>query len=58
MVGGDCVGMVNACLVGGSVEVTKRGAFGFTASCVLVFKSTQEISRLVQRIAGMIVFGM
>lgn len=48
-VGGICVGTVRACLVGGSVEVTKRGARGVAVSCGRVDTSTHEVDRKISK---------
>ena len=44
-VGGICVGTVKACLVGGRVDVTKRGAAGVAVSLACVDTSTQDANR-------------
>jgi hypothetical protein len=43
-VGGICVGTVNACLVGGRVEVTKRGADGVAVSSGSVETLRQDVN--------------
>ena len=48
-VGGSSVGMVKACLVGGRVEVTKRGAAGVGVSCSSVDTFRQEDKVKVMR---------
>jgi hypothetical protein len=45
-VGGTRVGTVRACLVGGRVEVTKRGADGVAVSRFSVDIFTQEVRRI------------
>jgi hypothetical protein len=45
-VGGTRVGTIRACLVGGRVEVTKRGADGVAVSRFSVDIFTQEVRRI------------
>jgi hypothetical protein len=55
-VGGICVGTVNAFLVGGRVEVTKRGADGVAVSCASVETLRQDVNIRTSRMDVQIFF--
>jgi hypothetical protein len=55
-VGGICVGTVKACLVGGRVEVTKRGGTGVAVPNSSVETLKQEVMIIISRANAQIFF--